>query len=683
LNTFGGFLQDLAVALCSAAVASVLFQRLRLPAVLGYLLAGMVIGPYVPIQLFADVENVQGLSELGVTLLVFSIGLEFSLRKLIRLGPSAIFVTSIEVALVFWLGFTVAQAFGWSTREAAFAGAIVSIASTMVVAKLLAEKPVDARLREFVFGIVVVEDVVSMVLLAMLTALVGGAGVGPGDFAVTALRLAGFLAALIVGGLLVVPRLLRWVMATGSRETILLAAVGVCFAFSLLARNAGYSIALGAFVAGALVAEAGHARILEPLVRPLRDVFSAIFFVSVGMMIDPAVVAEHWGLALALVAACAIGKLLGLTLGGALTGIGVAPGAQTALWMIPLGEFGFLVAQIGRGYGEHGNELHAIAAAVCVATVAMAPLTTRASGRIGRRIERSLSPRMAVYETLYGTWIEALGSRKGESGRRKPLRIGGWVLLDAFLVVAVVIGTSLWIGPLTAALAEGLASSAAVARAIVVAVAALACVPFCIGLLRGARRLGVLLADQAIPGAPTGELDLAAAPRRALVQALQLAVLVVVGVPVIAVTQPFLPSLSGVLAVLLLGGILVVGLRRRGADLEGHFRAGAQVVLESLVRQGRDARANDLALANQLLPGMGQLTPVRIDDASPATGRTLDALDLHGRTGASVVCVARGTSGWVAASAERTIEPGDLVALTGTEDEIARARSLLGARDPS
>ena len=236
METVGGFLQDLALVLCSAAVVAVLFQRLRLPVVLGYLLAGMVIGPYVPIQLFADVQNVQALSELGVTLLVFSIGLEFSLRKLLALGPSAVFVTLIEVALVFWLGFSVARAFGWAPREAAFAGAIVSIASTMVAAKLLAEKPVDPRLREFVFGIVVVEDVVSMLLLAMLTALVGGAGMGPGDFAVTALRLGGFLAALIVGGLLLVPRLMRWVMSTGSRETILLAAVGVCFAFSLLAR---------------------------------------------------------------------------------------------------------------------------------------------------------------------------------------------------------------------------------------------------------------------------------------------------------------------------------------------------------------------------------------------------------------------------------------------------------------
>jgi CPA2 family monovalent cation:H+ antiporter-2 len=291
---------------------------------------------------------------------------------------------------------------------------------------------------------------------------------------------------------------------------------------------------------------------------------------------------------------------------------------------------------------------------------------------------------MTVYETLYGTWIEALRSGRPAEGRgRKPLRIGGWLVLDALLVVCVVGGTSLWIEPLTAALLSGLGTSRTVARAVVVFVAALACVPFCIGLLRGARRLGVLLADQALPSAAPGALDLAAAPRRALVSALQLAVLVVVGVPVIAVTQPFLPSLSGLLAVLLLGGVIIVGLRRRGADLEGHFRAGAQVVLESLVRPGRDTRTHDLALAKGLLPGLGELTPVRIDESSPIAGRTLDGLDLHGRTGATVVCIARGSSGWVAASADRTVAPGDLIALTGTENEIARAKSLLGARDPN
>lgn len=674
---FDGFLEDLALVLITGAVAAVVFQRLRLPIVLGYLLAGLVIGPHVPLPLFADVESVSTLAELGITLLMFSIGLEFSLRKLIELGGGAVFIVALEVALLFWLGFLAARAFGLGPEQSACIGAIVAIASTMVVAKTIGVAKVDERVREFVFGILVVEDLVSMLILALLTALVSGAGLSAAAFASSAARLAAFLAVLVAGGLMSVPRLLRWVMVKGNREATLLAAIGVCFGFAMLAKLAGYSIALGAFIAGTLAAETGHARMLEPLIRPVRDMFAAVFFVATGMMIDPGAVLAYLPLAAALAVVVVAGKLGGLALGGVLSGRGIGPSVRAALWLVPVGEYGFLVAAVGRGVEGRPGELHALAAALCVITVLVSPLLVARSERIALAIERRVSPRLAVFETLYGTWIEALRARRLEGRRLRLGRIAALLVADGALIVAVVIGTSLWMDTLTAGLERGLGSSERVARGLLIVLAALACVPFCIGLARASRRLALLLAEQALPGVPQGALDLAVAPRRSLAAAIQLAALLAVGAPVLAITQPFLPALSGIVAVVLVGAVLGFAFKRRVDDLDGHFRAGSQVVLEMLVRQGRG-----LEQVAQLLPGLGNVTAVSVDGAGDAVGRTLGDLDLHGRTGATVVCVTRGARGWITASDEQVLEAGDQVAVTGTEEEIALAQGLLRRAGP-
>ncbi len=678
MDVSGGFLQDLALVLVTGAIAAVLFQRLRLPTVLGYLLAGVLIGPHVPIPFFADVQSVGTLAELGVTLLMFSIGLEFSLRKLVELGFATLFVVAVEVALLAWLGFVVAELAGLPPPLAACVGAMLAITSTMVVVKHLGERALDGKVRDFVLGVLVVEDLASMLLLALLTAVVSGAGLSGGDFAVTAGRLAAFLGALVAGGMLVVPRLLRWVMSRGNREATLLAAIGVCFGFSLLAKVAGYSIALGAFLAGTLAAETGHGKILEPLVRPVRDMFAAIFFVATGMMIDPAVLLEQLPLALVLVGVALVAKPAGIAVGSVLAGRGLGAGVHAALWLVPLGEYGFLVAQIGQRAERQPGELHALAAAVCVVTVLISPLFAGRAERVAQAAERRLSPRLALFETLHGTWVETLKRRRLAGVRGRIVRLVAWLALDGALVVAVVIGTSLWLAELEGWLAGATGMSSRLARAAIIGVAALACVPFCFGIVRAARRLGLLAAEQVLPSPAAGQLDLAESPRRSLVAAVQLAALLTVGVPVLALSQPFLPSLSGVVAVVLAGAALAFGLKRRVDDLDGHFRAGSAMVLEALsARDSRGQPAWTLEQVSELLPGLGTLGSVSIESGHGAQGRSLDELELHARTGVQVIGVARGSGGIERVEGARLLEVGDRVALTGTEEQLAAARDVL------
>ncbi|MFN2424837.1 MAG: cation:proton antiporter, partial [Candidatus Binatia bacterium] len=203
------FLTNLALVLCVAAVTTAVFQRLRQPIVLGYMLAGAIVSPHTPFPLFADEGTIHAFSELGVILLMFSLGLEFSLAKLMRIGPTAGVVAVVQCSLMIWLGYFTGQAFGWTTLESLYAGALLAISSTTIIVKAFAEQRVKGRLTEIVFGILIVEDLIAIVLLAVLTTISDGSSLTAASLVDTMGRLAMFLAVAVGGGLLVIPRLVR------------------------------------------------------------------------------------------------------------------------------------------------------------------------------------------------------------------------------------------------------------------------------------------------------------------------------------------------------------------------------------------------------------------------------------------------------------------------------------------
>ena len=305
------FLQSLTVVLVVAALTTVLFHRLRQPVVLGYIVAGLIVGPHVPIPLVADRGIVETLSELGVILLMYSLGLEFRLSKLVALAPTAGVTALLQSSLMLWLGFLIGQLFGWTILESIFTGAIIAISSTTIIARAFDEQGVKGKLRELVVGILIVEDLIAIVLMAVLTGLASGSGLAPGPLVFMIGRLVFFLVGVVVVGMLVVPPAARAIERLGSRETTLVASVGFCFAVALLAQAAGYSVALGAFIAGSLVAESGRARAVEHVIEPVRDMFAAVFFVSVGMLIDPVIIVRYWPAVLVLTIVVVVGKVIG------------------------------------------------------------------------------------------------------------------------------------------------------------------------------------------------------------------------------------------------------------------------------------------------------------------------------------------------------------------------------------
>jgi CPA2 family monovalent cation:H+ antiporter-2 len=638
------FLRNLAVVLGVAGLTTVVSQRLRLPVVFGYLLAGMIVGPHVPIPVSVDEGMVRTLSELGVILLMYSLGLEFTLRRVAEIGATAGLAALAETSLMFGLGYAAGGLLGWSATERLFAGALVAISSTTIVARTFAEQKVQGRLRDVVFGILVIEDLIAITLIAVLSAVAGGRGPSAVEVGLTAVRLATFLVVLMGVGLLIVPRLMRHVVRLDRAEITVVTGVGVCFAAALLALGFGYSVALGAFIAGALVAESGHGKRLEELIAPLRDVFVAIFFVSVGMLIDPRVVLAQWPAVLGLTLVVVGGKAVAVTVGTFLTGSGLRESVRAGLSLAQIGEFSFIIAGVGLATGATRPFLYPVAVAVSAVTTLLTPWMVRRADGVAQYVDRKLPRALQTFAALYGSWIERLRATPDLDARTQVRRLVRRLLVDLVLLAGLVVAAAAEMGRFAVLLEGWLGVDARVSRRVVVGVALAAAVPFVYGIIGISRSLAVALALRALP--TVRGLDRAAAPRGALVATLQLAILLAAAVPLLALLQPFLPGVPLVAVLVALGTGLAVAVWRSAGNLHGHARAGAEVIALAFTQHDRaTATAAELTQTMEqlavMLPGLGEPEPVRLTVGSPAIGRSLRALDLRGRTGATVLAITR------------------------------------------
>lgn len=681
------FLVALTIVLTVAAITTVVFQRLRQPVVLGYILAGFIIGPNVPVPLVADREVVQTLSEVGVILLMFSLGLEFSLTKLAKLGLVAGLTAALQSGLMLWLGFVVGRAFGWTNLESLFAGASVAISSTTIIAKTFDEQKVRGALRELVVGILIVEDLIAILLMAMLTAIATGRGLSLSTMAATSGRLAIFLLVLVIVGLLLVPRGVRAVLRLQRPETTLVAAIGFCFAISLLAQELGYSVALGAFIAGSLIAESGEHEPIEHLVQPVRDMFAAIFFVSVGVLIEPALIVKHWPAIVALTALVIVGKIVGVTLGAFLTGNSVRTSLRSGMSLAQIGEFSFIIAGLGLSLKATGPFLYPVAVAVSAITTLTTPWLIRASGPVANFVDRKMPRPIQTFATLYATWLEQFRSGPRDNTRSGAMkRLILWLALDAALLVAITVGFSLALPRLSAELQHHLALRANVMRGLKLGLGLLLTLPLSAAIVSVARRLALSIAKAALPEPAHGALDLGAAPRQAFVAALQLGIVLLTGVPILVVTQPVLGGAFGafLFALLLLG--LGVSFWKGATNLHGHVQAGAQALLEALMNQTRHPSSADATVTpdrptfeqvQNMLTGIGTPVAVRLDEQSRSVGKTLAELNLRGVTGATVLAITRPGAGVVIPTAKEVLHAGDLLALAGSHDAIRAAKERL------
>lgn len=663
-------LTQLVVVLGAGAIAAIVFQRARLPIVLGYVLAGLLIGPSLS-AVVDDPSLVHTLSDLGVILLFFTIGLEFSVRTIARVGLPTLLTAIVELSVVAIVMFEIGRALGWTETEAVFVAIGAAIASTMLVVKGVETLGLTGPGVDLMFALLVVEDLLSILLLAILTGVATGHGISADQLGGMVLRLAGFLVLMIVLGMLVVPRAIRWVAAQGRSELLLIASLAVCFGMDWVAVHAGYSLALGAFVAGSLIAESGKGHEVDALVRPFRDLFAAVFFVAIGMTIAPGEIIAHWPSVLVVAVALIVAKTCGVTIAAFFTGNGLPRSVQTGLALSQIGEFAFIVVALGVATEVVRPFLLPVVVAASCITAITGTFQLRAGRRAASWLDAHLPAPVATFVSFYESWIARLrAAPRPESiwpKLRRPLVL---IVLDTVLLAATVLAAAGTHRRIEYWLAARTGLDERVAFGLVVAAAIVLSALFALGIARGAVRLSWLLATTVIPEGPTT----GTVPRRALLLTLELGIVLVLGLPVAATIQPFVPG--GGVVVLVIIAILALATRRSIENFAKHVRAGSSLIVEVLGRQGEPG-AHQLRDVQAVLPGFDGLTPVSLVEDSPATGKSLAEIDLRARTGATVLAISRHGGGTANPSPKDPLRAGDVLALAGSTEAVAEARKLL------
>lgn len=494
------FIQDLAVIMLVAGIVTVIFHRLKQPVVLGYIAAGFIIGPHTPpFGFIHDEETIKTLAELGVVFLMFSLGLEFSLRKLFKVGATAFVAALLEITLMVWVGYEIGNAFGWSTMDALFLGAILAISSTTIIVKALNDLNMKhQRFAQLIFGVLIVEDILGIGIIALLSGIAVSGTVSSGEVAATVGKLGLFMVVALVVGILLVPRLLGYVAKANSDEMLLVVVLGLCFGFCLLVVKLGYSMVLGAFLIGAIMAESAQLRKIERLVEPLRDTFSAIFFVAIGLMIEPKVLVEYAGPILAITAAVVIGKVVSCSLGAFLAGNDGRTSLRVGMGLSQIGEFSFIIAALGMTLQVTSDFLYPVAVAVSAITTLLTPYLIRWADPFALHLARWVPMPLARVFGTYGEWLRGI-RLKGEGAALAAMvrRILMHVGVNLALVVAIFVNLAHFAGPIGQWLSPWITGDEG-QKGVLCAAALILSMPFLVAAYRKLGALSLLLAEAGV-----------------------------------------------------------------------------------------------------------------------------------------------------------------------------------------
>ena len=494
------FIQDLAVIMLVAGVVTILFHRFKQPVVLGYIVAGFIIGPHTPpFGLIHDEDTIKTLAELGVIFLMFCLGLEFSLRKLFKVGATAFIAAFLEIVLMIWIGYEIGRWFDWGTMDSLFLGAILAISSTTIIVKALNDlKMKDQRFAQLIFGVLIVEDILGIGIIALLSSIAVSGTVSSGEVFSTVGKLSLFMVVALVIGILLVPRLLAYVAKFESNEMLLITVLGLCFGFCLLVVKLEYSMVLGAFLIGAIMAESRQLLKIERLIEPVRDMFSAIFFVAIGLMIDPQILLQYaWPIAVITVAVV-LGKMLSCGLGAFIAGNDGRTSLRVGMGLSQIGEFSFIIAALGMTLQVTSDFLYPVAVAVSAITTLLTPYLIRGADPLSLKMAAVMPRRMSRVFGMYGEWLRSIqpqgeGAMLAAMIRKIVLQVG----VNLALVVAIFFAGSYFAARIGGYL-EGWISDPSWQKALIWGGALLLSLPFLIAAYRKLKALSMLLAEMSV-----------------------------------------------------------------------------------------------------------------------------------------------------------------------------------------
>ena len=556
------FIQDLAVIMLVAGVVTILFHRLKQPVVLGYIVAGFIIGPHTPpFGLIHDEDTIKTLAELGVIFLMFCLGLEFSLRKLFKVGATAFIAAFLEIVLMIWIGFEIGRWFGWNTMDSLFLGAILAISSTTIIVKALNDlKMKNERFAQLIFGVLIVEDILGIGIIALLSGIAVSGTVSSGEVFSTVGKLSLFMIVALVIGILLVPRLLAYVAKFESNEMLLITVLGLCFGFCLLVVKLEYSMVLGAFLIGAIMAESRQLLKIERLIEPVRDLFSAIFFVAIGLMIDPQVLIDYAWPIVVITLAVVLGKMLSCGMGAFIAGNDGRTSLRVGMGLSQIGEFSFIIAALGVTLQVTSDFLYPVAVAVSAITTLLTPYLIRAADPLSQKLGNVVPGRLARVLSLYGEWLRNIqpqgeGAMLAAMIRRILLQVG----VNLALVIAIFFSGGYFAGRIGNWLSEWV-SDASQQKALIWGAALLVSLPFLIAAYRKLKALSMLLAEMGVKPEMAGRHTQRV--RRVIAEVIPLLSLLVIFLLLSALSASILPTSELLLVIAVVAAVVVALLWR-------------------------------------------------------------------------------------------------------------------------
>jgi CPA2 family monovalent cation:H+ antiporter-2 len=660
--------QDFVVLLLAAGLAGMLCKRMGLSAIVGYLLAGMVIGPYSPpFSLITDTEHIAQLSHVGLVFLMFAIGLELSLSKLRRMGLPIVMATVIGALFMFAFTLLLGRALGWTSLQSLFVAAMLMVSSSAVIAKIMSELKLNHdRAAQMALAITIVEDVVAVIMLTVLATQ--GSANSAGIFEVLT-GLTAFVVLLVGLGLLLLPRLLRWLEKRADQELQTLVIAGLLFLLALCAIKAGYSIALGAFLFGALIAEMPQKAAIEESFGSLRNLFGSIFFVSIGMMIDLSLLKDIWLPVLALSVFSLVVRPIAC--GFALMLVGVPPrqARRGGLLLTPLGEFTFIIAQAGITAAILPPSFYPLAVGLSVLTVLATPILNRFAEPILNGLEKIEPAFMRRFVIAYQSWLQHLQDRPPSAAAWKFIRPR---LIQIVAEMLFVTGILIFSHQLLVHVEKSIVATWLSAEALRIGfwsvLGLLVLVPI-FAVWRNVAALAAIMAESwQMHSLPAGFLQ----------TSLKMSAAVALGAWLYALLP--LQDLSGIgwIVIAAVAAVIVAVFSRKLIYWHSTWQVSVNEVLAGYGHAaGPPGGADRDALAERLETWDLQLHECTVPLGGAYVGRSLVELQLPSRFGCFVVEVERNNFALTHPSPDLTCFPGDRLLLLGRGAEIEKARAFL------
>jgi CPA2 family monovalent cation:H+ antiporter-2 len=655
MNHLPPLIKDLGLILILAGITTLLFKKLKQPVVLGYILAGLLVSNHFPF--FPDITdsaNIRIWAEIGVIFLLFNLGLEFSFKKLMHVGGSASVTALIEVSLMLLIGFSVGKMLDWSTMDSIFLGGILSIASTTIIIRAFDELKVKTkRFATLVFGILIMEDLVAVLLMVLLSTIAVSRQFAGAEMLVSVLKLAFFLMLWFVSGIFFIPTLLRKASTLLNSETLLIVAIGLCLVMVILASEAGFSPALGAFIMGSILAETVQAERIEHIVAPVKDLFGAVFFISVGMLIDPKILLDYAGPIVLITVVFMVFKVFNVTLGALVSGQPLKISLQAGMSMGQIGEFSFIIATLGLTLGVISQFLYPIAVAISAITTFATPYMIKAASPLYNNIESKLPLKWQKALTRYSTGTQTMSSASDWAIVIRAFFVH--VIIFSIIILGIIILFAAYVNPWM----EQRVDNSFVSNLLTATVCLIVLTPFLWALV--IRKL-----------APQAFVNLWSDRRKRsplIFLRMVRALLAIIYISIFLLN--FFSIQIAVAGLILLVSASVMFSRR----IHGFYMR-----LENRFMSNFNDRERQQAIINrsELAPWDAHISQFIIQVGSPCTGMSLEEMGVREKIGVNIAMIKRGEHYTISAPSRfERIYPGDKVYVIGTDEQLEQFRKYI------